>query len=92
MQELDKRLAALGRTEIDHNLNALERAVWAKVDANAGRLRPMPTRMAATLCAVVAILAAGTGAAAAAAIAQTAPDATAFPIRAPLALSTILGD
>ena len=92
MQELDKRLAALGRTEIDHALNALEGAVWAKVDADSGRLRPMPTRMAAALCAVVAILASGTGAATAAAAARAAQEATAFPIRAPLALSTILGD
>lgn len=92
MQELDKRLAALGRTEIDHDLNALEGAVWAKVDTDAGRLRPMPTRMAAVLCAVVAILASGTGAATAAAVARASQEATAFPIHAPMALSTILGD
>lgn len=92
MRELDKRLAALGRTEIDHDLNALEAAVWAEVDADSGRLRPMPTRLATAVCAVVAILMSGAGAAAAAAKVRSSQDAAAFAIHAPMALSTILGD
>jgi len=92
VKELDKRLAALGRTEIDHDLRALEGAVWAKVDADGARLRPMPVRMAAALCAVVAILASGTGAATAAAAARASQEATVFPIHAPMAPSTIFSD
>lgn len=92
MKELDRRLAALGRNEIDRDLNALEAAVWAKVDADAGRLRPMPTRLAAAVCAVVAILMSGAGAATAAAKARASQDVSAFAILAPMAPSTILGD
>lgn len=92
MKELDKRLAALGRTEIDRDLYALEAAVWARVDANSGRLRPMPTRLATAVCVAVALLVSGAGAVTAVAEARASQDATAFAIHAPMALSTILGD
>jgi hypothetical protein len=92
VKELDQRLAALGRTEIDHDLRALEGAVWARVDADGARLRPMPTRMAAAVCAVVAVLASGTGAVTAAAATRASQEVTAFLIHAPMAPSTIFSD
>lgn len=93
MQELDSHLAAVGRTEIDHDLEALEGAVWAKVDELAGRsLQPMPTRMAAAVCFVAAILASGAGAATAVATARAPDGLAAFAIHAPLAPSSILSD
>lgn len=93
MQELDSHLAALGRTEIDRDLSGLEGEVWAKIDAHAGRsLQPMPTRMAAAVCSVVAILASGAGVATAAATARVQHEVSAFAIYAPLAPSSILSD
>lgn len=90
MKDLDRRLASLGWTEIDHDLSALENAVWSRVDARAG-LQPLSNRVAVAMCATVAMLASGAGAAAAAA-ARTAPEAAIFAIHAPLAPSTVLSD
>ncbi len=90
MKDLDRRLAELGRTEIDHDLHALESAVWAKVDTRASNLRPMPNRVATAICAVTALLASLAGGATAAASGRTAPEPMAFAIQAPSAPSTIL--
>lgn len=66
MKDLDRRLAALGRVDMDHDLSGLEREVWARIDARAV-LRPMPRRLAAALCLVLAAMTsmAGLGVAAA---------------------------
>jgi hypothetical protein len=90
VKDLDHRLAALGWTEIDHDLSALESAVWSRVEAREG-LQPLSNRVAVAMCATVAMLASGAGAAAAAA-ARTAPEAEIFAIHAPLAPSTVLSD
>ena len=91
MHELDCHLAALGRAEIDHDLKALESAVWAKIDARSRRsLRPMPTGVAASICAGMALLASLAGVATAAA--RTESQTTVFTVQAPLAPSTVLGD
>jgi hypothetical protein len=91
VHDLDRHLAALGRAEIDHDLNALESAVWGRIDAQSRRsLRPMPTGVAASICALMALLASIAGVATAAA-ARTMPEPTAFTVEAPLAPSTALG-
>ncbi len=90
MKDLDRRLAALGHTEIDHDLSALESAVWASVDARG--LRPMPNRMAIALCAGIAMLSSGLGAATAAAAANMPLQSTLFTIHPATAPSTILGE
>jgi len=66
VKDLDRRLAALGRVEIDRDLTRLERDVWARIDARA-TLRPMPRRLAAALCLGAAVLASTAGAGVAAA-------------------------
>lgn len=93
MKELDRRLAILGRSEIDYDLRALESDVWRKVDARAIRgFRPMPNRMVAAFYAGAALFAALGGAATATAAAHAPSLAAAFAIHATWAPSTILGD
>lgn len=93
MNELDRRLAALDRAEIDHDLEALDSAVWGKIDARArGSLRPMPIGMAASICASMALLASLAGVATAATAGRTALETSAFGVESPMALSTILSD
>ena len=93
MDDLDRRLAALGWTSDKPNLSGLEAAVWAEIDARSRpTLAPMSTSLAIGLCASVAVLASslGVATAAAAATSQCSPIA-AFTIVAPLAPSTALG-
>ncbi len=90
MQELDRRLAELGRTEIDHDLHALESAVWAKVSMRTSSLRPMPNRVATAICVATALLVSLAGGATAAASLRANPEPMAFAIQAPSAPSTIL--
>ena len=71
VDELDRRLVILGRTEIDHDLRALENDVWKKIDAQT--LPPMSNRMATALCAGLAVLALLGGAVTATAAAAQAP-------------------
>ena len=88
MKDLDRRLAALGRVEIDRDLKDLERDVWARIDA----LRPLPKRWAAALCCGAAMIVSMTGASVAVAASNGPVHADAFNIDAPLAPSTLLAD
>jgi hypothetical protein len=91
VNEFDRRLAALGRTEIDHDLSGIEDAVWARINAqDRCGLRPMPRLMASALCAGIALVSSLAGEVAAAS--QSSPQPLAFAIEAPLGPSTILGD
>lgn len=93
MGEINRRLAALGRTEIDHDLDGLESAVWARVDGRKpGSFLPLPNRLAAATCAGMAMLASFAGASTALAMDRAQAETGAFAIRAPLAPSTALGD
>lgn len=91
VRDLDRRLAALGRVDIDRDLSTLERGVWTQIDANArGGLAPLPARLAAGVCALVALAASAAGATAAT-IQASPPPQSAFAVEAPLAPSTALG-
>ncbi|PZO50094.1 MAG: hypothetical protein DCF16_13585, partial [Alphaproteobacteria bacterium] len=81
VKDLDRRLAELGRTEIDHDLYAMESAVWAKVATRASKLRPMPNRVATAICAATALLATLAGGATAAASGRATPEPMAFAIQ-----------
>lgn len=91
MKDLDHRLAALGRTEIDRDLGELEGEVWTRIDARSA-LSPIPQRWAALLCCSLAAIASMTGASVAAATEKAPPQVTAFNIHSPLAPSTLLAD
>ena len=92
LNALERRLAALGRTEIDHDLTDLERAVWEMVDARSVLLPPMPNSIAIVLCGALAILSGGAGATFGAASARPHAILVAFAIAAPLTPSTILDE
>ncbi|GIK49806.1 MAG: hypothetical protein BroJett013_25030 [Alphaproteobacteria bacterium] len=91
MKDLDRRLAALGRVEIDRDLGCLERDVWRRIDAQAA-LRPLPRRWMAALCCGAAMIFSVTGASLAVAAASGPVHAEAFSLHAPLAPSTLLAD
>lgn len=88
MNDLDRRLAALGDPGRQPDLSGLESAVWADIDSRA--LRQMPTGFAVILCALTALAASGVGAAAAAANVQRSPQSV-FAIHPRVAPSTLLG-
>ncbi len=91
MSDLDQKLAALGRADVDRDLRGLEDAVWARIDVRGARgLPPMPRRLAATMCAATALAASMAGAAAAAALQAPHPATSAFAIETPWAPSTAL--
>jgi hypothetical protein len=91
VKDLDRRLAALGRVEVDRDLRNLEREVWAKIDAPVA-LRPLPRRWEAALCFGIAAIFSVTGASVAVAAARGPVHAEAFNLHAPLAPSTLLAD
>lgn len=93
MNELDRRLAALSRTEIAYDLHGLENAVWTRIDARAQlSFRPLPTRLAAATCAGIAMMTSLAGVATASNGGRVTVETVAFAVHAPLALSTILTD
>lgn len=91
MKDLDHRLAALGRVELDRDLGDLERDVWDQIDAKAA-LRPLPRRWAAALCCGAAAIFSVTGASVAVAAVSGPVHAEVFNVHAPLAPSTLLAD
>ena len=90
MKDLDRRLAALGRVDIDHDMSGLENDVWARVNVEArAAWTPLPKQFALAACALVAVTASVAGLEIGAAEAAAAP-APVFDLHHPLAPSTVL--
>jgi hypothetical protein len=90
VKDLDRRLTALGRVDIDHNLSGLEKDVWVRADAKRrAALAPLPKQIALAACAFIAATASIAGLEVGAAQAAAAP-APVFDLHNPLAPSTAL--